>query len=107
MDRTEHKVVYFAEAFGQQIPFVLYPLDSDLPDTAGIYIYTHAECGDYTALYIGQTENLQARCCDKNIWRCVNIHNANAICVHFENDATMRQRLLLDLIEKHKPVCHK
>ncbi len=100
------KKVFFAGTCGRYYPFTIYSIGTKLPSKSAVYIYIHAECGDYTPLYIGQTHALDTRFLDWCVWRRVNIHFVNAIGVYFEKDKETRRTIQRDLIREHQPICN-
>lgn len=80
------KKALFFDATGTYTVFDLYPLETQLPDTAGVYIYISDHYSDYRALYIDETENLNKMQIDAKAWQCVMGRFANAIGIHIEAD---------------------
>lgn len=98
--------IFFVGTCGCYYPFTVYPIGTKLPNKSAVYIYIHAKCGNYTPLYIGQTEALDTHFLDRCVWRYVSIHFGNAIGVHFEKDKEARRTIERDLIRVHRPICN-
>ena len=105
-EKQKTKKTFFAGVSGCFYPFMLYPIGTDLPDDEAVYIFTRAENGSYNPLYIGQTETLKSTISTHAKWVCVSRLFVNALCVHFEKDATVRKQIVNNLIEKQCPPCN-
>lgn len=102
----ENKEIYFSDISGKYYPFKFYFLHDEFPDTEGIYIFTRSENGNNEMLYIGETETLKDTIRNHEKWVCVSRRFVNALCVHFEKDATVREQIVSDLIEEQRPPCN-
>lgn len=88
--------------------FLLYPIDTRLPNVAAVYSYIHvnAELGIYEPLYVGEVERLDMRFADKHTWRCVNKCFVNAIAIYIEENSEKRQEIVQDIIANCHLVCN-
>ncbi|MDE0088492.1 MAG: hypothetical protein OXU23_22405 [Candidatus Poribacteria bacterium] len=105
-EKRKTKKMFFAGVSGYFYPFTLYPIGTDLPDGEAVYIFTRAEDGLCDPLYIGQTGTLKSTISAHAKWACVSRLFVNALCVHFEKDATVRKQIANDLIEMQCPPCN-
>ncbi|MYF99348.1 hypothetical protein F4212_09480 [Candidatus Poribacteria bacterium] len=102
----ENKEIYFAGVSKRYYTFRFYSLTDELPETSAVYIFTKSGNGSYDPLYIGETDTLKSTISDHEKWVCVSRWFVNALCVHFEEDATVREQIVSDLIERQRPICN-
>jgi len=81
-------------------------IGTNLPDGEAVYIFAKAEDGSCDPLYIGQTRTLKSTINTHAKWACVSRLFVNALCVHFEKDATVQKQIANDLIEMQCPPCN-
>lgn len=102
----KNKEIYFAGVSKCYYAFRFYSLTDELPEIAAVYIFTNSGNGSYDPLYIGETDTLKSTISNHEKWVCVSRRFVNALCVHFEKDATVREQILSDLIEEQRPPCN-
>lgn len=62
--------------------------------------------GSHTKIYIGQTDDIQDRFEDHHNQHCFDLHEYNAISVHYEPEKRARLRIETDLIRAMNPPCN-
>ena len=99
--------VLWAGASGQQYRYFVYPLDAPFKETGGNYILAEGDSnpGYWTAVYIGQTENLNHRFENKDQEACALEHGATEIHAHISQDPACRKAEVEDLIKRRNPPC--
>ena len=102
----ENREIYFAGVSKRYYAFRFYSLIDELPETAAVYIFTKSGNGSYDPLYIGETDTLKSTISNHEKWVCVSRRFVNALCVHFERDATVREQIVNDLIERQCLPCN-
>lgn len=93
---------------GNEYKFDLYSRYANLPDGAGVYIFTK-EVGDkHTILYVGQTESFEDRPVSSGHekWNCVVRNGLTHIGLYIENSEHTRRSIERELINKYDPVCN-
>jgi hypothetical protein len=96
---------------GNDYEFEVWPRVQTFRPVAAVYAVTQRyqnNQGGYshTVIYVGQTENLEARHEDHHKEDCFDKHNANCICTHRDDDEDSRLAKEADLIANYNPVCN-
>ena len=101
---------------GKAYEFEVYGLDSNLNAVAGVYAVTGRrvmitetaqDSYSHTAIYFGQTSDLDDRFSDHHKADCFKDHGANSLCFHADGDDQSRLAKESDLIEAaYNPPCN-
>ncbi len=63
--------------------------------------------GDYTILYIGETDDLSEALETHPEKACLEEHRANRVCVHADPDEVSRRETAVALIQNYDPPCNR
>ena len=101
----------FTGASGTPYEFESYLLWTEFPGIGVVYIFTkrYPSSGKiiHEPLYIGQTQSLAGKFYDHHKFDCVMKQGGNIICIHRENNESLRRKKESDLIAALNPICNK
>ena len=101
----------FTGVSGTPYEFECYNILSEFPGVGAVYIFTkrYAASGKniHKPLYIGQTRSLEGSFYDPKKFDCVKKKGGNIICIHRENNESLRHKKESDLIDALNPICNE
>lgn len=99
----------WAGASSKEYKYWIYPIGTTFKDSPGNYIYAkEASPGQWTPIYIGETESLQDRLPDHEKLPCVKRNGGTHVHAHASSaDVTVRRAEESDLLGKWDPPCNK
>ena len=110
-DTTDLEIVEFIGISKTTYPFESHILGTEFPDIGAVYIFTRRIQLDsdffHEFLYIGETDELMNKFCDRDKFRCVQYQGCNSICIHREKDEYLRRKIASDLIAALNPICNE
>ena len=97
---------------GQKYEFNVYNWGTEFKDIGAVYYISNRDkdsddSWSHTKIYIGQTGDMSERFDNHHKAECFDIHNANAISIHQENDEDSRLGIEKDLIDALDPPCNR
>lgn len=93
---------------GRTYTYEVYPVGTSFNDVPANYIFTRRSSdGVHTALYVGQTDNLEERITPAHHkWSCAKLHGITHIHVHQNAAESTRLAEERDLLARMSPVCN-
>ncbi len=103
--------VAFAGASGAEYSFEVYTLDTSFNNVGAVYMFTVRTVsegkGAHEPIYIGETGELADRYVNHEKWPCVEMHGANCICMHRDDNQASRLDKETDLLRANDPPCNE
>ena len=94
---------------GREYKYWIYPIDTNFKDEPGNYIFAkRTASGQWTPVYIGETQSLRERLPNHEKLPCVNRNRGSHLHVHLTSGG-QQARLAeeTDLLRKFSPPCNK
>ncbi|MCX7049474.1 MAG: GIY-YIG nuclease family protein [Candidatus Sumerlaeota bacterium] len=88
---------------GKEYEYQIVPINDDLRDAPGNYIFAMKKGGKWEPIYIGQTSSLRDRLVNHEIEKSARDKGATHIHAHLSGGEEERRTEEADLIRKHKP----
>lgn len=101
--------ITFKGESGRRYEFGMYPLGTKFKDGhGGVYFLTNRHVkGDgahgHTRIYVGETDDLSTAIMDHEQAALFAEYEANCVCVHATQDASVRGHMVEDLVSKYNP----
>ena len=108
---SDREIVTFTGMSGTTYQFNPYKLLTEFPGTGAVYIfarhYVASKKNIYKPLFIGHTQSLEGNFYDLHKFDCVMEQGGNIICIHRENNESLRHKKESDLIDALNPICNE
>ena len=106
---TDTKTIDWQGRSGKSYAYWIYPISQNFQDKPGNYIFAREPSpGNWTPVYIGQTQSLAERFDNHHAMPCIKRNGATHIHAHVNDGGEQTRRVEeRDLIDNYDPVCNK
>ena len=103
--------VVLTGASGKKYELSVYPRADLFKHLGAVYVLAkripHADSGDYTWIYVGETGDLSQRPVAQAHKTCIDEQEANSICLLIEQNDAARKVIAADLRQAYDPPCNR
>lgn len=101
----------FTGISGHKYTFNVYPLSHTFNEKEAVYFVTRrtikADASvEHILLYVGESDNISKEFLTHKHQACFDKELANCICVHWEDHADTREKIVDDLLKHYHPPCN-